>query len=162
MPLKVDTPPPPVDTPSGGGGGDRGWVELVRAENDIDAHLLAGRLNDAAIETRTVKDRAVPGAWLYGGSNPWAPVTIYVRRWQLLDARVVLAEVAYNSPDAEGSASAHDRPGWRIPLMWWATALALGVFFTVVALLQAASSMSFCQLPIFCSNRAPAEAPSER
>ena len=160
MPLKVDSPPPPADVASDGGGGDRGWVPFFRAPNDIDAHLLAGRLNDAAIETRTVKDRGVPGCWLYGGSNPWAAVTSFVRSVQLVDAKVVLAEVAFNAPAAEAPPSPDSGSRWKVPLMWWATALALGIFFTALALLQAATSMSFCQLPVFCRNQAPAEGSS--
>lgn len=160
MSTKLDVPPPPVDIGARGGGGGRDWVELFRAQNDIDAHLLAGRLNSAAIETRTLKDRGVPGAWLYGGSNPWAPVTIFVLRRQLVDAKVVLAEVAFAAPDAGASPSREGDERWRVPLMWWATALALGVFFTTLALLQAASSTSFCQLPVFCEKRLPAEDPS--
>jgi Putative prokaryotic signal transducing protein len=157
VPLKVEAPPPPADVVARGGG-DHDWVELLRAENDIDAHLLAGRLNEAAIETRAVTDHAAP-VWLYGGSNPWAPVAIFVRRWQLLDARVLLAEVAFDAPAApaaEGDAR-HIR---RVPLMWWATALALGVFFTALALLQVTHSTSSCQLPILCERQSSAEKPS--
>lgn len=162
MPVKVDTPPPPVDLESRGGGGDRDWVELFMAQNDIDAHLLAGRLNEAAIETRTLKDRGVPGAWLYGGSNPWAPVTIFVLRFQLLDAKLVLAEVAFEAPDAGALPSVEDDSRWRVPLMWWATALTLGIFLTALALLQATSSTSFCQLPVLCEKRSSSEDPARR
>jgi hypothetical protein len=94
--------PPSADhkDPGRGGGGSR-WVHLYRARNDIDAHLLVGRLEEAAIEASTLKDKTAPGAWLYGGSNPWAAVNVMVRSVQLEDARVVLAEIAYENPPAE-------------------------------------------------------------
>ena len=151
MPVKIDAPPPPADVHDRGGGGDRDWVALFHARNDIDAHLLAGRLNDAAIETRSIRDRGVP-VWLYGGAYPRAPVTIFVRRFQLIDARIVLAEVAFDAPSAGESPLTDDSARWRIPLMWWATALALGIFFTVVALVQAANSMTSCRVPLVCTD----------
>ncbi len=89
MPTRLQAPPPPAGTRSGGGGGS-GWIQLVKAADDIEAHLLAGRLAEAGIEVQTLPDRAAPGAWLYGGSNPWAPVRVLVRRRQLEEARLVL------------------------------------------------------------------------
>jgi Putative prokaryotic signal transducing protein len=95
----IALPPPPVQAHPGGGGG-RAWVELLRAHNDIDAHLLLGRLTEAGIETRAVKDRRAPGAWLYGGSNPWAPSVVLVRQLQLDEARLILASISLEAPDA--------------------------------------------------------------
>jgi hypothetical protein len=103
----VLAPPRRLDDLNGGGGS--GWVPLYKAANDIDAHLLIGRLHGMGIETRTLVDRGAPGAWLYGGLNPWAPVTVYVRGFQLEDARLVLAEVAWAAP-AAGRDSAPRRP----------------------------------------------------
>ena len=146
MSLRVDFPPPPADLadePYGGGGRD--WVRLHRADNDIDAALLVGKLSDAAIETRTLKDRGAPGAWLYGGSNPWAPVEIFVRRFQLNDARIVLAEVSLNldsrpAGEAPPAASEHR---WRIPAIWWATAVTLGIALTALTIAQVAHTTGF-------------------
>lgn len=93
----------PPGAPAGGdGGGGSGWTRLAVASNDIEAHLLEGCLLEAGIETRTVKDRTAPGAWLMGGSNPWAPVEVHVRRFQLDDARLVLLEVAAGWAGIEG------------------------------------------------------------
>jgi Putative prokaryotic signal transducing protein len=148
MAVVTDRPPPPGVVDPGGGGGSP-WVELVRARDDIDAHLLKGRLGEAGIETRFVKDRFAPGAWLYGGSNPWAPVTVLVRRLQLDEARLVLAEISFDAPPAE---PAPRRGGSRrVPTLWWVTALGLGALLSIIVLLQTAQSMSICKALPFCS-----------
>jgi hypothetical protein len=132
--LSVSTtlPPPPTTTGAGGGGSE--WIELVKARHDIDAHLLTGRLAEAGVETRTVADRGALGAWLYGGSNPWAPVTVLVRRRQLQDARLVLAEISLEST----SQGRLEQGPARASLAWWVVALGLGVILSVVALGQVA------------------------
>jgi len=149
MSVRLEPPasPPTLDDEERGGGG-RDWVELFRASNDIDAALLLGMLDDQQIETRSVKDRTVPGSWLYGGSNPWAPVLIYVRRHQLDDARIILAEISLTSQGAPPPLDERSRR--RIPRMWWATALALGVVLSAIAVQQVADQGRFCQLPILC------------
>ncbi len=153
LPLK--TRPPDSDTlgPSGGSpeppddwdrsGGGSGWVPLLRAKNDIEAHLLTGRLSEGGVESAILKDRFAPGAWLHGGSDPWAPVTILVRRIQLEDARFVLAEVAFEAPAVSASAVRVDRAR-RGRLVWWAAAIGLGVLFTGLGLLQTAEEMERC------------------
>lgn len=110
---------------------------------------MAGRLAGAGVETQTLPDRTAPGAWLYGGSNPWAPVTVLVRRRQLDEARLVLVEISWSGPAAEpGWPAAQPRP---VPLLWWATAVALGVLFTAAALLQATrASAAVCAEPVIC------------
>jgi hypothetical protein len=141
------------EPPDDHGGGGSGWVSLLRARNDIDAHLIVGRLTEAGVETAMMKDRGNPGAWLQGGSDPWAPVTILVRKIQLEDARVVLAEVAYDAPDAPPQQLAASR--WRGPLVWWVTAIALGLLFTGLGLLQAANDMEECSRPAACEAPSP-------
>ncbi|MGH2786463.1 MAG: DUF2007 domain-containing protein [Actinomycetota bacterium] len=131
MGARLDVPPPPTATRRGGGGS--GWVELARARDDIESHLLTGRLHEAGIETNAVKDRFAPGAWLYGGSNPWAPVAVYVRRWQLEDARVVLAEISYEAPPAPDRAG--DAPP-RLTWKWWLVAAGLGIVLTWAAITE--------------------------
>jgi hypothetical protein len=125
-------------------------VELTRARDDIDAHLLCGRLNEAGIETRAVKDRGAPGAWMYGGSNPWAPVAIHVRKLQAEDARIVLAEIYFHAPAAEP----HDRPRprSRVPAIWWATALGLGALLSAIAIVQTAQSVALCRALPLCTD----------
>ncbi len=143
--------PPPVDHDGEGGGGGSGWVRLLRARNDIEGHLLAGRLNEAGVEARLVREKGAPSAWLYGGSNSWAPVTVMVRQRQLDDARLVLAEVSFEAPDHVREVAAE--PDWRVPVVWWATALALGVLVTGAALAEVANAtFSRCRVPIFCED----------
>jgi hypothetical protein len=150
MSVRIDLPPPPVILERGGGGS--GWVKLARATDDIDAHLLIGRLNEAGIETIAVKDRGESGAWLFlGGSNPWAPVVIMVRPLQLEDARLVLAEISYDAPAAEPTGVRRPRNRWRISVVWWVTALILGILLSFLALLQVAQSFPACKALPFCA-----------
>jgi hypothetical protein len=144
----IPIPPPPMVAEPGGGGGSE-WVELIRAKNDIDAHLLTGRLNESGIETRAMTDRSAPGAWLYGGSNPWAPVIVLVRRLQLEDARLVLAEISLRGPEAPPPPRRRG-PGFPFPLLWWIIALALGVIFTSLSVAATARSVGSCHLRILC------------
>lgn len=146
MPAQVDLPPPPVDIDEGGG--DAGWVELTRARGDIDARLLAGRLEETGIETIVLRDNS-GAAWLYGARDPYASVAILVRKIQLEDARIVLAEIALESP------AELRPPNRRVPktrIVWWATALALGAVIALSVLLQMLARSSACQLPVFCTN----------
>ena len=130
MAARIDIPLPPLAMERGGGGS--AWTELVTANDDIQASLLTGRLDAAGIETFTVKDRTAPGAWLLAGSNPWAPVKIYVRKLQYEDARLVVAEIALEADDTPTDPSAGPQLSWA----WWITAVALGIGLTVLSLAQ--------------------------
>lgn len=147
MTTTLDRPPPPIEESRDGGGHD--WVELFRARDDIDAHLLVGRLDELAIETRCVKDRHAPGAWLYGGSNPWAPVTVYVRRYRLVDARMLLAELSLDAvdraPDPEARSGAS-------PVVWWLSAVMLGLLLTGAAIAQVVRTIEPCSIPVLCDS----------
>jgi hypothetical protein len=148
---RLDLPPPDVWDEIGGGRGDSGWVVLIKARHDIDAHLLAGRLAEAGIETRTVKDIAAPGAWLYGGSNPWAPVSVLVKRIDLDDARVVLAEISYEGPTVDELAAQAVERHEAFPVVWWVTAVLLGAALSVLVLSQLTRWTDIrCQLPTLC------------
>jgi Putative prokaryotic signal transducing protein len=152
MSVRLAAPPPPVLPDVNFGGGGPGWVVLARARDDIDAHLLTGRLNESGIETLMVKDRSAQGSWMFiGGSNPWAPVTIMVRPLQLEDARVVLAEISWGAPAEEPHRESPPAKNWRVPFLWWATALGLGVLLSSLALAQAAQSFPACKALPFCS-----------
>ena len=140
-------PPPGIE--DAGGGGAR-WVELITAHNDIEAHLLTGRLEEAAVETRTVKDRSAPGAWLYGGSNPWAPVVVLVRAMQLVDARLVLAEISWAQPPLDPEAASTAPTPKTHAVVWWVAALALGLVFTSIALARTAQGSLSCDIPVVC------------
>lgn len=152
MTKTIDRPPPTLLDDLGGGGGS-GWAVLIKARHDIDAHLLAGRLAEAGIESRTMKDVTAPGAWMYGGSNPWAPVSILVKKLDLDDAKLVLAEISYEGPTADQLAvQASDRQR-SFPLIWFVTALVLGAALSVLVVSQVTRfSDSGCQLPALCGD----------
>ena len=137
---------PPVDPFSGGSGGS-GWTKLVQAPNDIEAHLVIGRLAEAGIETQSLKDRSGP-AWLFNGSNPWAPVIVLVRKLQLEDAQLVLAEVAFAAPAAVKE-EPRRRSMWAA-ILWWSAAIALGILFTALGWVQANEMMESCKQPAGC------------
>ncbi|MDP9068717.1 MAG: DUF2007 domain-containing protein [Actinomycetota bacterium] len=144
--------PPARDAGDEGGGGGSGWVRLLTAANDIEAHLVAGRLSEAGVEVRVVKDRSAPGAWLYGGSNPWAPATVMVRQRQLVDARMVMAEVSFEGPAAESKGIEPNVTGFRRPVVVWSLALGLGVLLTSLALARTADAVDRCDLPLLCGD----------
>ncbi len=150
MSTRLDAPPPPpVDVVvDNGRGWGTDWVELVTARDDIDAHLLAGRLELIGIETRKVKHRSAP-VWLFGGANPWAPVTILVRRYQLDDARLLLAEVSLDAPDIDPVAPRAPAPK-GVPRIWWVTAMVVGAAVVVTIFVQVFEQTTGCQLPFFC------------
>jgi Putative prokaryotic signal transducing protein len=148
--VRVDKPAPPVTATCGGGGRD--WVELLKAGNDIEAHLVSGRLTEAGVEARKVYDRSGPGAWMYGGSNPWAPVTILVRRVQLEEAKIVLAEISWTAPsyNAARPQPPPEEIGRRRALLWWAAALVLGTLFTSIGLTRVVEGPGGCNVPVLC------------
>ncbi len=125
---------------------------MLTAPNDIEAHLVAGRLNEAGVEVTVVKDRSAPGAWIYGGSNPWAPVTIMVRQLQLVEARMVIAEISFEAPSADPATAQNTVPGWKRPLVFWSFALGLGMLLTSVALARTANAIDRCDLPLLCGD----------
>ena len=140
----LDLPPPPLSVDDGPGG-DSGWTPLVDAPNDIEAHLLIGRLAEEGIETRAIKDRKGP-AWMHGGSNPWAPVAIWVRTFQLHDSQVVLAELAFNGPDA----TRPEPTSRRSLIVWWTAAIALGLLLTGIGLARSADYLERCGMTADC------------
>ena len=154
-PLRPSGNGPSASKPDDSGGGGARWVELLRARDDIDAHLLTGRLAEAAIETRTVKDRSAPGAWLYGGSNPWAPVVILVKMFELDDARMVLAEISWAQPAVDPNVPTSSSTQKSHAVAWWAVAIALGVALTSIALARMTDATQSCEIPLVCG---PSEA----
>ena len=72
---------------------EEAWERLTTANDDIEAQLLIGILEEENIPTRVVKDRSGYGDYLYGGSNPWAPVAVHVHPSQLDAARRAIESV---------------------------------------------------------------------
>lgn len=101
------------------------WVELTKANGEIDAHLIAGGLESEGIETHLEKDA---GVWRYGATDPFALVTVYVRASRLADARKLLSETG---PEAYEFESEQSTEGTESPdllirnrsLRWWVAAL---------------------------------------
>lgn len=87
--------PPPADEDEGGGGG---WALLTEAAGSVVAHLIAGRLADDSIESMLDTSNPSPGAWLQPFGDPLAPVKVYVRRFDLEKALLVLSEIETNPP----------------------------------------------------------------
>ena len=150
MAIRLDPPPPRIDEMLGGSGGS-GWVVLIKARHDIDAHLLTGRLAEAGIDTRTMPDIGAPGAWMYGGSNPWAPVSVLVKKLDLDDAKLVLAEISYEGPTADQLAAQVTERHAAFPVVWWVTAVLLGAALSVLVVSQVTRWTDMgCQLPALC------------
>jgi putative signal transducing protein len=102
------------------------WERLTTANDDIDAQLLVGVLEDASIETKVVKDRSGYGDYLYGGSNPWAPVAVHVHPSRLEDARRVLAAFGDERPDGAGP------PPVPASHLHWPTVVAVAIVGLIV------------------------------
>lgn len=81
---------------SGGSGGE--WALLTEAPGSVVAHLIAGRLADDSIESHLDTSNPSPGAWLQPFGDPLAPVKIYVRRFDLEKAVLVLSEIETTPP----------------------------------------------------------------
>ena len=144
MPTRTDLPVPPVHAGEGDGGGSE-WVQLVTARGDIDAHLLQGRLSEVGIETRAIKDHSGP-VWLLGGSDPWGPVVLWVKRSQYDDSRIVLAELAFDAPPAVKEAGPL---GWS-PATWWIAAISLGLLLTGIGFARSAEHIDRCGFTMSC------------
>jgi hypothetical protein len=103
-------------------------------------------LNASGVETSFLKDRVGP-SWLHAGADPMAPVDVLVKRLQLEDARLVLAEIAYEQPfEPPAATSSH----WRTAVVWWSAAIALGLAFTGISLARTSERIESCGLSLNC------------
>ncbi|MQA99057.1 MAG: hypothetical protein GEU78_01980 [Actinobacteria bacterium] len=149
MRTSTDLPSPPIETRKDGSGGGSGWVELVTAKDDIDAHLVSGLLTSAGIDSMHVHDVRSP-VWLYGGADPYSPVRVMVQRLYVDDARIVLAEQALEAPAYRPrSPDPMPSPASRSAL-WLTTAITVGAILGGLILLQLTRPMIPCQLPVLC------------
>jgi hypothetical protein len=114
------------------------WVELTKANGEIDAQLIAGGLASEGLETYLQKD---PGVWRYGASDPFALVSIYVRPDRLGQAQKLLEESNAQSYEFEeaGPVEFSEFPDPLIrsrPLRWWLAAFVAGGL--ILALIRSA------------------------
>src|SRR5439155_20971548 len=90
----IDTPPTDLN-PSGGGGG---WAWLLTARGIIEAELVRGVLETAAIAPVALDGRDnSPGAWMFLSGNVNARVRVFVPASQLASARLVLLETGFDA-----------------------------------------------------------------
>lgn len=68
------------------------WAKLMVAADDIEAHLIVGRLAEAGIDFLVEPDRTGYGDYLMAGHNPHAPVVIHVDADRLREAELALEE----------------------------------------------------------------------
>jgi hypothetical protein len=102
---------------------DPGWVKVAVATDDIEAHLIAGRLEGAGIDVLMEPDRTGLGDYLMGGHNPRAPVWIFVPEIAAEEAALTLEGDANLQDDgpvtvAERSDPPLAAPSGR-PVTWW-------------------------------------------
>jgi hypothetical protein len=112
-----------------------GWVDLIVARNEPEAHLIAGILQDSGISARLDTGRYTMGAGMYGAHNPMEPVAIMVEVERVEEARAVLAETELaateSSPlpeEEEQDVAMLDAPrldSWRRIVKWVAAAIAI-------------------------------------
>jgi hypothetical protein len=111
--------------------GEGDWVPLASAADDIEAHLVTGALAEEGIEVHTEPLRSGSGDYLFGGSNPHAPIRLFVREAQLEEARALMdgAARAERTSGSEADQVPLASPGgpWR-----WALAVAVAAVVLVI------------------------------
>ena len=135
------TPPPLVGEERNGGGGGGEWTLLTVARGHVVAHLVKGRLAEEGIESFLDTSNPAPGAWLLPFGDPAAPVKVFVRKFHLDWARLVISE-AESLPTVGGGAIYSKR--W-----FWPVALLVGAVLVALSLIEIFGSTS-CSLGIFC------------
>jgi hypothetical protein len=134
--------PSPPEHPAERPGEGRDWRLLTTARNHIVGHMVQGVLNAQGIECLLDGFNALPGAWLKPFGDPMAPVRVYVRRYDLESASLILHEVDHQPADADAPV------GRRIKAMW------LGSMLTILAatalLLLELVGRPVCLLGIYC------------
>lgn len=100
------------------------------ARGEIEAELIVGRLRDADIDARIVRDgKQSPGAWMYVGHDPFEPMAVMVPEGDAEAAREVLE---LEAPEAiPQNDDLRTRPTFRVVLV------AVVALVLVAALLQA-------------------------
>jgi hypothetical protein len=114
------------------------WERLTTANDDIEAQLLIGILEEENIPTRVVKDRSGYGDYLYGGSNPWAPVAVHVHPSHLDEARRAIESVEPVESSGTSNSDVSRRASWPTVI-----AVAIVGLIVLAFLLQQRSLFSY-------------------
>jgi hypothetical protein len=134
--------PSPPEHPSERPGGGRDWRLLTTARNQIVGHMVQGVLNAQGIECLMEGFNGSPGAWLKPFGDPLAPVRLYVRRYDLESASLILHEVDHQPAEPDGPV------GRRIRAMWLGSMLT--IFAATALLLLELVGRPVCLLGIYC------------
>lgn len=116
------------------------WVEVVKANGEIEAQIMAGSLETEGIDTHVEK---ATSAWRYGASDPFVLISIYVHEDELERARRVLDEASASDydfgempePQGDGDVGEMPQPYVRTSsLRWWVAAIVLAAL--IVGMMQ--------------------------
>ncbi len=112
---------------------------LTTAGNQVEAHLIVGRLAEEGIESVLDASNPAPGAWLHPFGDPLSPVRVYVRRRDLGRASLLLHEVDHRPPDPGACGSP------RVRRLFW-------LVLAIVLLMGGLEILGFapCALRLFC------------
>jgi hypothetical protein len=135
----VPFPPEPREERPGGG---QDWLLLTTARNEFVGHMVQGVLNAQGIDCLVDGFNASPGAWLKPFGDPLAPVRVFVRRFDLESASLLLHEVDHQPADPDAPA------GRRVRAMWLGTMLTV-LAATAVLVLELVGR-PVCLLGIYC------------
>lgn len=140
---KESRDPPPPSSGEGGSGGGNGWCLLTTADNQIQAHLLRGILEEHGIECLLDGFNAAPGAWMMPFGDPLAPVRLLVRRLDRHSASLLLHEVGHEP----ASVADEGRSGYSRTEML--VALSIGLLAALLTFLKI-SGGGPCLLAVYC------------
>jgi hypothetical protein len=106
-------------------------VPFMVARDDYEASLIAGRLEEAGIGSRLIKEHDAVGGFIYKGYDPTAPVAVLVPRSQLHEAQTLLGSLDSERAARDDRAAEHEpidtpRPAFPRLWVWIAAMLVLG------------------------------------
>ena len=114
-------------------------MPVVPARGEIEAELIVGRLRDAGLDARVVRDgKQSPGAWMHAGHDPIEPMTVVVPEDEVEAARGVLSEPAEPvAPETEGDGETGVLQSLNRSLPVFRVVVVVVAVVLVVALLEA-------------------------
>ena len=113
-------------------------MPVVTAHGEIEAELIVGRLRDAGLDARVVRDgKQSPGAWMHAGHDPMEPMTVVVPEDEVEGARDVLEQPDDPvAPETESGADAGVLQGLNRSLPIFRVVVLVVTVVLVVALLD--------------------------